>query len=512
MRSPRTEPRPRLGWIAALACAALLAAGPRAHSAADAEPELLDLVLANGRVLDPESGLDATLHIGIRDGRIALLSPQPLEARESVDVSGLAVAPGFIDLHVHGHNPLSYDFLARDGVTAALDLEIGAHGVKGFLRSREGEARIHYGVAAGHVPTRVKVVDGVSGGHPPTRSGGMQSFLQRFWRPTGYVHEPLDAKGVRTLVRILGEQMDEGGIGVGMGLAYTPGATPDEVRAVFALAADRGATVFLHLADQQRPDDLAPLEQALAHARATGASLHVVHIVSSTRAALTRALAAIDAARDQGLLVTTEVYPYTAGSTLIESAIFEPGWRERLGIDYGDLQWVATGERLTAESFERYRKQGGTLVMHGLREEWVEQALRHPGVLVASDGMPFYEGGEHPRLAGTHARVLGRYVRERHTLELMDALARMSWLPARRLEWQAPALAHKGRIKLGADADLVVFDPATVIDRATYEDSHQASAGIPHVLVAGRFVVRDGALVTGAFPGQPLRSRARGAR
>lgn len=491
---------------------ALLAQSAAAQAPPAAEEPLFDLVLAGGRVLDPESGLDALLQIGIRDGRIAELSTQPLAGRDVLDVTGLAVAPGFVDLHVHGQNPLSYDFLARDGVTTALDLELGAHGVKGFLREREGEARIHYGVAAGHIPTRIKLVHGLSGGHPLTRAGGpmgaLRRLLQRWWQPTGYAWEPADAKGIRTLVRLLGEQLDEGGIGIGMGLAYTPGATPDEVRAVFALAADRGVPLILHLAEQQSPDDLAPLESALEHARATGASLHVVHIVSSTRAATPRALAAIDAARADGLLVTTEVYPYTAASTLIESAIFEPGWRERLGLDYDDLQWVATGERLASEEdFERYRRQGGTVVMHGMQEEWVEAALRHPGVLVASDAMPLYEGGEHPRSAGTHARVLGVYVRERGTLALMDALARMSWLPARRLEWAAPALARKGRLRVGADADLVVFDPVTVIDRATYEDSHQASAGIPHVLVGGVPVVRDGALVADALPGQPLRSR-----
>jgi N-acyl-D-aspartate/D-glutamate deacylase len=225
------------------------------------------------------------------------------------------------------------------------------------------------------------------------------------------------------------------------------------VRAVFGLAADRRVPVFVHLAEPQRPGDMAPLETVLEHARATGASLHVV---SSAGPATAAYLAAIDAARAEGLLVTTEVYPYTD--------------------DMG--------------------------------EEWLELALRHPGVLVASDAMPLYDGGEHPRSAGTHARILGRTVRERGTLTLLDALARMSWLPARRLEGYVPGMGRKGRVQIGADADLVVFDPATVIDRATYEDSHQSSAGIPHVLVGGVLVVRDGALVEGALPGKPLRARA----
>jgi dihydroorotase len=332
------------------------------------------------------------------------------------------------------------------------------------------------------------------------------------WKPTGWAYEPADAAGVRTLVRLLGEEMDAGGIGIGMGLAYTPGATPDEVRAVFALAADRSVPVFVHLAEPQSPEDLSPLETALDHARATGASLHVVHIVSSARAATSRALAAIDAARAGGLLVTTEVYPYTASSTLIESALFGDGWRERTGLDYGDLQWVATGARLDEKSFARYRKQGGTVVVHGMQEAWVEEALAHPGVIVAADAMPLYDGGEHPRSVGTHARVLGVYVRERGVLTLMDALARMTYLPARRLEFAAPEFRHKGRIRLGDDADLTIFDPATVIDRATYEDSPEPSAGIPTVIVAGVPVVRNGELVKGSFPGQALRSRERAAR
>lgn len=497
----------------ALSLCALGAAAkdPDEVSAEDFEPPF-DLVLWGGRVLDPETGLDAPLHVGIRHGRIAAISPQPLDGRETLDVTGLAVAPGFVDLHVHGQNPLSYDFLVRDGVTTALDLELGAHGVAAFLREREGEARVHYGVSAGHIPTRLELFHGVSGGHLLTRGGGLtgslRRFVQRIWQPTGFAREQADEKQIRVLIRLLGEQLDEGGIGIGMGLAYTPGATPEEVRAVFALAADRRVPVFVHVAETHRPGDMAPIESLLEHARATGASLHVVHVVSSAGPATAAWLAAIDAARAEGLLVTTEVYPYTAASTLLESAVFDAGWQQRLGVDYGDLQWVATGERLNAESFARYRRKGGPVVIHGMQEEWVELALRHPGVLVASDAMPFYEGGEHPRGAGTHARILGRYVRERGTLTLLDALARLSWLPARRLEGIVPGIGRKGRVQVGADADLVVFDPATVLDRATYEDSHQASAGIPHVLVGGVLVVRDGALVGGSFPGQPLRARA----
>lgn len=512
----RVRPRPLLRLRPLLVCAWLALHGSAAlaqdleeTTAAAMEPQY-DLVLWGGRVLDPETGLDAPLHVGIRGGVVAALSESPLDGRETLDVTGLAVAPGFVDLHVHGQNPLSYDFLVRDGVTTALDLELGVHGVKRFLAEREGHARLNYGASAGHIPARIKRMYGVSPGHLLTRGGGLAGALsrlvERWFHPTGFARDPLDAYGIRKLVLLLGDQLDEGGIGIGMGIAYTPGATHEELLAVFSLAAERREPLFVHLREQQRPDDLGPFDEALGLVRATGAPLHVVHVVSSCAAATARCLARLDAARAEGLDLTTELYPYTAASTLLESAVFDPGWQQRLGIDYGDLQWVATGERLTAESFARYRRKGGMVVAHGLREEWIEDALRHPGVMVASDAMPLYEGGEHPRSAGTHARVLGRYVRERGTLPLMDALARMSWLPARRLEDFVPAMRRKGRLRVGADADLVVFDPATVIDRATYEDSHQPSAGIADVLVGGVLVVRDGALVEGAYPGRPIRA------
>jgi dihydroorotase len=256
------------------------------------------------------------------------------------------------------------------------------------------------------------------------------------------------------------------------------------------------------------PADMSQIDSLLDHARATGVSLHVFHLASSGLARTRAYLARIDAARAEGLDVTTEVYPYTAGSTRIESAFFDPGWQERLGISFGDLQWSETGERLGAESFERYRAQGGWVILHAMTPEIVDLAIAHPGVLVASDGIPFLRGGEHPRGAGTFARVLGVYVRERKLLTLMEALGKMTWLPARRIEAVAPAMRAKGRIRPGADADLVVFDPERVIDRATFASSREPSAGIVHVLVAGTFVVRDEAPVPGVFPGRPVLARA----
>jgi dihydroorotase len=261
---------------------------------------------------------------------------------------------------------------------------------------------------------------------------------------------------------------------------------------------------FVHIRDQESVGDLGPLEEVLGHAAATGAVLHVVHINSSSRAAIGPYLERIERARAEGQNVTTEAYPYTAASTFIQAALFDEGWQERRDIDYGDLQWQATGERLTEESFQRYRKQGGTVIIHMMKPEWIETAVGHPLVMIASDGMPMVEGA-HPRGAGTHARVLAHYTRERGVIDLMQALSKLSYQPAQRLEAFVPDMARKGRIRLGADADLTIFDPATVRDRATFEDSLRYSEGIPHVLVDGTFVVRDSELVEGAAPGRALR-------
>jgi dihydroorotase len=203
--------------------------------------------------------------------------------------------------------------------------------------------------------------------------------------------------------------------------------------------------------------------------------------------------------------ITTEVYPYTAACTMLESAMFDPGWQDNLKINYGDLTWAATGERLTRETFERYRKQGGWVIMHLMKDENIERAIAHPGVIIASDGVPFIGGKGHPRGAGTFARVLGHYSRDKKLLPLMDALAKMTILPARRLEGFVPAMKAKGRMAVGADADITVFDPATVLDLATFEAPTTPSAGIAHVIVNGTLVVRDGQLVKGAMPGRGVR-------
>src|SRR6202044_353015 len=186
------------------------------------------------------------------------------------------------------------------------------------------------------------------------------------------------------------------------------------------------------------------------------APLHVVHITSMGLKDTPALIAMVAGAQHNGLDVTTECYPYTAGSTGLESALFDPGWQESFGITYKDLQWAATGERLTAETFDKYRKEGGMVVIHSIPEEDVRIALANPEIIVASDGLRITGAKVHPRGQGTYSRVLGHYVREEKVLDLMTALRKMTLLPAQRLEKRAPAFRDKGRIRVGADADITI--------------------------------------------------------
>jgi dihydroorotase len=280
---------------------------------------------------------------------------------------------------------------------------------------------------------------------------------------------------------------------------YYPGASRDEIFRVFQMAARWKVPIFCHV----RSMTVDAIQEVVANVAATGASLHIVHVNSMSLGNVPLVLDFLQAARSRGLDITTEAYPYTAASTFIESAIFNEGWQQRLGISYGDVQWQDTGERLNQESFERYRKQGGVVIMHLMKEPWIEGAVSTPWVMVASDGMP-YAPGAHPRSAGTFSRILGRYVRERKSLSLPDALRKMTLMQAQRLEPIAPAMKQKGRLKVGADADITVFDPDRVKDTATFEKGLSFSEGIDHVLVNGVFVVRDGKTVPGAFPGRAV--------
>jgi dihydroorotase len=454
-----------------------------------------DVVILNGRVMDPESGLDAVRNVGIGGGKIRAISAGTLQGTTILDAKGLVVAPGFIDLHEHGQEPRNYQFQAQDGVTTSLELEAGTADVAGWYAAREGKSLINFGVSIGHIPVRMKVMH-ETGGLLPSANG---DAAHREATPD----ELAEMRGdVETGFR-------QGALAEGMGVNYTPGATHWEIVEMFRIAAKYGASVHVHLryAGLKEPTTgLAAVEEVIAAAAATGAPLHVVHITSMGLKYTPQLIAMVEGAQKHGLDVTTECYPYTAGSTALQSAIFDPGWQENMGITYKDVQWAETGERLTAETFEKYRKRGGIVVIHSIPEEAARTAVANPIVMIASDGMPLTGAKVHPRGQGTFSRVLGHYVREEKALDLMTALRKMTLMPAKRLEKRAPVFSDKGRIRVGADADITVFDAGRIIDKATYEEPLQHSEGVQFVLVNGVPVVKDGKLVDGVLPGRPARA------
>ena len=451
-----------------------------------------DVVLEGGRVMDPETGLDAMRNVGIRDAKIVRISPEALSGHRVIHAGGLVVAPGFIDLHQHGQELESQRVKALDGVTTALELEIGAPDVAQFLKAKEGQSLIHYGTSASHVAARALVFGA------PLPPG---EILPKSGPATDQPATPEQIEAMRERLRA---ELDAGGLAVGMGIQYTPGASRLEVIDMFRLAAERRLPVYTHMRSSGRVEPGSAIEstsEVIGAAAVTGASLHIVHVNSTCARDAMECLAMIEGARARGLDVTTEAYPYIAGMTFINSAVFNPGWREKMGIDYSDLVIPNTGEHLTKERFDELHNSSTpqTVLIFSNTQEMVDKVIPHPLVMIASDGIP-----GHPRNAGTYSRVLAQYVREKGTITLMDALRKMSLLPAEMIERSTAAARQKGRLQEGADADIVVFDAATISDRSTFAKPMEPSVGVRYLVVGGTIVVDDGKIVPDVFPGRAL--------
>jgi N-acyl-D-aspartate/D-glutamate deacylase len=449
-----------------------------------------DLVISGGRVMDPESGLDAVRNVGITQGRIARISTGPLSGMRVLDAKGLVVSPGFIDLHQHAQDLESGRVKAFDGVTTGLEMEVGVPDVSAFLQRKKDHSFINYGTTASHPSAR-----SIAFGTPFT-----DPFLVA---PSGpATNQPATPEQIRMIEARLNSELDAGALGVGMGIQYTPGATRLEVIQVFRLAASRNVPVFTHVRSFGRIEPGSSIEaisEVIGAAAVTGASLQIVHINSSCLKDALECVAMVAGARARGLDITTEAYPYTAGMTTINSALFNPGWEAKLGVDVSALQLPDSDQRLTQARFDELHASPAAtpVIMFANTQELVDSVIAQPLVSIASDG----EDG-HPRNAGTFSRILARYVRELRSVTLMDAIRKMSLMPAMRLEKSTIAAHRKGRMQEGADADVIVFDPQTVTDRSTYKAPREQSTGMKYVIVNGTVLIDQGKLVSATFPGK----------
>jgi len=491
-----------------------------------------DLVILNGRVMDPETNFDAVRNVGIKDGTIALITEEKITGQKTIDATGHVVAPGFIDIHAHGQNIGDYRMQAMQGVTTMLELESGVLPI-GEWYDKQGAKKlpIHYGAAAGWTFARIAAF---AGGQPVATPEYFQEAQSRAdWKMNIATPEQLSQ-----ILKLVAQGLDEGALGIGINAGYAPGHGHKEYFALAEMAAERGVATFTHVryaSNMEPQSSFQAVQELIANAAITGAHMHLCHINSTSLKDIHSILKLVDDAFERKINISVGAYPWGAASTVVGAAMFSgDGWRERMGSTAHNFQ-LGT-KRMTEEQLADYQKNkpGTFITWHFLDESnpddlaLLDASILHPNILIESDEMFWmfmdvhdriinYDGDawplpketfSHPRSNGTFAKILRSYVRERGLMSMPEALRKMCLMPARILEGFVPQMKKKGRLQQGMDADIVVFDPATIRDVGTYEKPNQPAVGVQSLLVAGELVVGEGELILDATPGQPIRRTA----
>ena len=489
------------------------------------------LLLRGGRVIDPGTGFDGVADVSV-GGRSIIAVGRDLSVTDGdvvLDVSGLLVGPGFVDVHSHVHTVAGQRLQAMDGVTTVLDLEAGLMPIeRAYAEAGAAGRPLNYGFSASWGAARAQVLLGVE--PDASLETGLAVLGNPQWQRSSAPRE------LAAWLELLRREVADGALGIGVLMGYAPRTDPAEFRAVARLAADAGAPTYVHVRELIEADPTTPVdgsEEIVIAAAETGAAMHHCHVNSTSRRHIDRVLALLERARAAGSRVSVEAYPYGAGSTAVGAYFLDPDRLAAWGIRPSNIVMIPTGERVAdaARLMQLRRADPGAECLVEFLDErdpsdaaLLHRALAFPDSIVASDAMPVLwpdgrrdslewplpEGAAtHPRTAGTFMRTVRRMVRETGTWTWLEAFRRCSYLPARLLDGVAPDARAKGHLGAGADADILVLDPATATDRASYLDPARPSQGVRHLLVGGGFVVRDGALQTDAMGGTALRGRPR---